>query len=86
MNSSQRQELFEDILGEFGFRVRFSYESHWTDVEAWEIVGRDENDKPLLRFNGEKTERYLHGYIKWDGCSEFEFDPDGNGNGYDFHW
>jgi hypothetical protein len=73
----------------FGIRVRFRYLPHWTDVEVYEYVGQFVNDDktdgakffnkkdapstpdPVLTLD--EAEPYLTGYIKWDGCSEFDF-------------
>jgi len=68
----------EDVLGELGFRVRWSVVSHWADFKVYRIVGG--SDKPLFRkkdyhSSDENVESikdadlYLDGHIKWDGCS-----------------
>lgn len=80
---SEQKELFEDILGDFGFRIRWRYQSHWADVDVWQIAGRDIEGVPLFERNGatdgmgmvqeiEAAEMYLTGFIKWDGCAELD--------------
>lgn len=72
----------EDILGEFGFRVRWSVSNTWADVAVFDITGRDANSNVAL-FNRrdwvalpdpvesiEEAESYLEGFVKWDGCTE----------------
>lgn len=98
MNEESREkvELTEDILGDFGFRVRWRYEPYWCDVEVWHVVMRTMDGVPEFQRKGSAwgpngvpdiadAERYLQGHIKWDGCSEFSFGPDEE-HGNDFHW
>jgi hypothetical protein len=98
--SEPKKELWEDALGDFGFRIRYLYQDHWCDVEAWEIVAIGASDAdPLFQRKQscvrpdpvettQEAERYLMGFIKWDGCSEFKFAPDKDmefSHGH-FHW
>jgi len=77
--------LTEDILGEFGFRVVWSYQPHWTDVKVYSIESREgiEGGAPLFERKDAKhsqdtvteiadAEVYLEGYLKWDGCNELD--------------
>lgn len=96
--SDEKKTLVEDILcNPFGFRVEWKYSEHWADVTVWEITARgcEKENTPYFNSKGwtaagdsdshEEAERYLVGYIKWDGCSEFTFSPDEE-DGSDFHW
>jgi hypothetical protein len=65
-----------------GFSVRFKYLPHWADVEVFEHIGINQpilyNKKDAVSLPDpvesiDEAEPYLTGYIKWDGCSEFEF-------------
>ena len=79
--SEEKIELIEDVLGDFGFRVRWQYLPHWADVEVFEIVGRDDSGKMYFERKGamqsmdqvetiDEAQPYLEGFIKWDGCAE----------------
>lgn len=76
--------LIEDILGEFGFRIRWSYSTHTATAEVYEIVGRGviQND-PLFHKKDSPThpdnvmsiddaEVYMNAFFKWDGCSDID--------------
>lgn len=74
----------EDILGDFGFRLVWTVESHVANVVAYEICGRDcESNAPIFENSPDSlthvgAESYLTAMIKWDGCSHFNFgDKDG---------
>lgn len=86
---SDKTVLIEDVLGDFGFRVKWTYESHWADVEVYEIVARSEGDVrgvfDVPHFNRagymssddqveeiHGAEKYINGFIKWDGCAELD--------------
>lgn len=101
MDEIPKTALTEDVLTEpFGFRVKWLYSEYSAGVEVWEIVARDGvDDRPLFQRKesnhepdcveaaDEGAERYLKGFIKWDGCSEFKFAPDREECMYgDFHW
>jgi len=73
---------------DFGFRVRWRYSEYWADVEAFEYIGCEVNpdgSNGAKFFNRkdhfgpepvpsiDEAEPYLAGFIKWDGCSEFDF-------------
>lgn len=80
--TDERKKLTEDILGEFGFRVVWSVLPHWADVEVYEITSRQESaplfhrkDAPTTPDNVpgiEQADKYLTGYLKWDGCNELD--------------
>ncbi len=83
MATEEKRVSFEDVGGEFGFRLKWSVLDHWADVEAWEIASRIDDEKGTPQFLSEslvehlpfdeKLPKYLDGLVKWDGCSEFEF-------------
>lgn len=82
-------ETYEDI----DLTVKYSYEEHWVDFEAYEIVARGQNENKsfdVLQYekkngnnewveNIEEAQTLIHGAVKWDGCSHFYF---GDENGY----
>lgn len=86
--SSDKVELVEDLLDDFGFRVRWRYSDYWADVEVFEYIGQESNGdgtmgrKLLPRkdamhgmdtvYDIDEAEPYLAGFIKWDGCSELD--------------
>jgi hypothetical protein len=70
-------EIIEEVGGEYGATVRYKVHENGASVMffAAEIIGRtvpsnapnysqDENCELL-----EKAERYVDGWVKWDGCS-----------------
>lgn len=79
------------------FRVQYSYSDHWCNITAWEIVGiesspvagrvmfqrRGAPTSPDFVYTTDEAEKYLHGSIKWDGCSDLNFWPDDDGY---VHW
>jgi len=75
----------EDCLGDFGFRVRWSVQNHWADVEVFKVAARVDDEGGIAEFlqadwtNSDQlvrdinqAEHYLSGFIKWDGCSELD--------------
>lgn len=74
-------ELIADIDD---FRVRFKYASHYVDVAVFEIVATDtDGSNPMFQLkdyvssddlvgNIDEAHVYLHGTIKWDGCSDLQ--------------
>lgn len=80
MNTPEKRETIEDVLGEFGFRLVWSVQDHWADVKAFEIVGRNEDGNPLFdsddspnrTMTTEDAREYLEGFVKWDGCTELD--------------
>jgi hypothetical protein len=73
-----KQGFYEDILGDFGFRVVWTSDGGvCADVVVYEIVGRDENNLPMLGdiCDGihDEPEPYLRGFLKWDACCHFYF-------------
>lgn len=80
-------ELVEDVCGEFGFRVVWLVQESWVNVWVWEIVAYEDKNLlvPLFEWFDEKGHQeftteierakewcYLDGFIKWDGCSQFD--------------
>jgi len=71
---------FEDVGGDFGFRCQWIYDGHRAEVVAYQIMGRDHIDQPLFGHEcadaepTEGTPKYLDGFVKWDGCSQFIFE------------
>lgn len=73
-----KRETIEDVGGEFGFRLRWRVSDSWANVEVWEAAAVSDRkefqliDAPLGEFTPdiERAEKYLHGFIKWDGCAE----------------
>lgn len=76
----------EDCLGDYGFRVRYTYNEYRCQVEAFEIAARYSNgDRPMFNVKGwvvsladavesiDEAQPHISGFIKWDGCSEFEW-------------
>lgn len=81
----ERKTLTEDILGDFGFRVVWSYLPHWADVKVYSIEARgmDDGTTPMFPREGRtnsgdhvldisEAEVYLQGHLKWDGCNELD--------------
>lgn len=77
--------LIEEILGEFGFTIRWAYSSHWTDVAVFEKVGTEMSEPPRALYHRkdwsdssdtvyhiDEAEPYLEGFVKWDGCTELD--------------
>lgn len=84
MEAEQKTHLTEDVLGEFGFRIKWTYQTHWTDFKAYRIIGRTLDGIPQFQKEGASTaptfftdekgaEVYAEGYIKWDGCNEIDW-------------
>jgi hypothetical protein len=72
----------EDILGEFGFTIRWSILPHWVDLAVFDKVGMELGDAPKTlyerkgartsedhAYNIDEAEPYMEGYVKWDGCT-----------------
>lgn len=83
MTDNNRTEVVEDILGEFGFTLRWRVLPHWADVVAFDKAGVECGEPPRALYlrkgakNGEdnvytldEAEPYLEGHVKWDGCTE----------------
>lgn len=83
--SGEKRITVEDIFGDFGFRVKWSVVDHWADIEVYEVESRgtELNSKPQFHRKGaacspdgvediSEAEKYLEGYIKWDGCTELD--------------
>jgi len=84
VEAEQKTHLTEDVLGEFGFRIKWSYLPHWTDFKVYRIIGRTLDGIPQFQKEGASTAPtfftnekgavvYAEGYIKWDGCNEIDW-------------
>jgi hypothetical protein len=82
-------ETIEDVGGEFGFRIVWSCLSHWANFRVFEVVSRTEDGQPSFtrRYwvslpdhveDIELAVPYVTGFVKWDGCCEFDY-PEGSG-------
>ena len=85
----EKVELVEDIAHtpeQWGFTVRWRYWPHWADCEVFAYIGEEMSAPPRMFYNRkdsnyspnpvysiDEAEPYLTGFIKWDGCSEFDF-------------
>lgn len=80
--ADEKRTTIEDVLGDFGFRVRWSVSDVWADLAVYDITGRDgDTNLPLFNRRGytsspdpvesiDDAEPYLEGIVKWDGCTE----------------
>lgn len=77
----------EEFDGEFGYLIRFKAESHSAEFVVYEIVAHDGDDGTacfeVADGSGdewtddlEEAEVFLSGFIKWDGCSNWDFKTD----------
>ncbi len=68
-----------------GFSVIAEPNSHKVDYKVYKIGGKNHDDQLIWckdtdhGCNGycdklEEADLYLHGYVKWDGCSNWHFD------------
>lgn len=46
------------------------------EFDVFEIVGRGPDNSPVFEYskNDDEPDRYLHGSIRWDACSNWHFD------------
>lgn len=58
-NPDEKRKTVEDAVD---FRLIWNVNDYWADVVAYEHCGED----------FEEAEQYLCGFVKWDGCSQFE--------------
>ncbi len=84
-DEEKRIEKTDDIMGEFGFRVVWSYQPHWADVKVYSVVSRgDLAGTAMFPAKGwtnssqqvtdvEHAETYLTGTMTPDGAGRFEF-------------
>jgi hypothetical protein len=82
--SAEARVVIEDVLDDFGFRLRWEARDHLARVRAFRIVARGEDGRPLFTRDGadgpvtdmldgiEGAESFLDCTIKWDGCSHLE--------------
>ncbi len=81
--NSEKITLEEDAFGEklgLGYRVRYRFQQYWCDVEVFAYAGAGEfailNEFDSicgLTASLDNVKPEFTGYIKWDGCSEFDF-------------
>jgi hypothetical protein len=75
------QKYFKDLQ----FYVVATPHSHYVDYAIYDIEGEYSDETPLFHKKGsitspdpveeiENAEPYLHGSVKWDGCSDWHFD------------
>lgn len=72
------EAFYEDILGDFGFRVVWTRtHDHSVDVDVYEIVARDEMNRPMFGDLCDDADQppktYVSGFLKWDACCHFYF-------------
>jgi hypothetical protein len=81
MSDVNKVKHFKDL----GFTVLAKPESHHVDYVIYDHEGFDDQGNPLFPKanssvspdpvkNIEDSEPYLHGSVKWDGCSNWHFD------------
>lgn len=85
----KKEELihFNDI----NFSVSFEADDYNCDFKVYEIIGWNDDKKHIPYFNRENytsspdpvenitdAQIFLHGHIKWDGCSNWYFDEQDN--------
>lgn len=69
---------------DLGFTIIATVYSHWVEFILYEIKGWDSSGAPHWNRKDadtwdpvdslEESEPYLHGDVKWDGCSNWHFD------------
>lgn len=70
------------ITHDDGWSIVAEAHSHIVDFKVFEIVGGDGEERYWARHDGmsnmtekfEEADLYLHGSVKWDGCSDLHFD------------
>lgn len=82
------EPIIEDVGGEFGATVRYQVHENNCSVEffAAEILGRTEDGNAIYwgkdansfpsdkdAYKVDDAERYVAGFVKWDGCSHVDF-------------
>lgn len=79
-------ELIENVLGEFGFTVKYINKEYAIEFLASKITGVGD-DGPVYEMKGaqssmdttlifDESERFINGFIKWNGCSHYYFGDD----------
>lgn len=80
MSDDDKKILIEDVGGELGFRVSWSYAEHWADFRVFKVKTASKNGPTFAAdidpFRDEtsditRAECHLEGFVKWDGCCEF---------------
>jgi hypothetical protein len=72
-----------DVLNSIGFVIEWRHKDHWCDLKVFKIEWEDSEGRPCFwrqgsDHNGDATpeiseaEPYIEGFVKWDGCSEFD--------------
>lgn len=85
LTNDDKRETIEDVLGEFGFRLRWRVSDCWADVEAFHVEsifdegGLNRREFWMQGARGQEwtpdidnAEHYLKGHVKWDGCTELD--------------
>jgi hypothetical protein len=79
-------EYSEDkLLSDLNFLIIADVFSHHVNFTIYEVITLEKDGSPLFQDPKEKisgifvntieqAEPYVHGYIKWDGCSNWYFD------------
>lgn len=66
-------EHFDPLGGGFGFIIKVTgHCDHHANFDVDEVVSLDADTREVSEVEG-----YLDAYIKWDGCSHFNFGQDG---------
>lgn len=79
------KEIVEDILGEFGFRVKWEYTNYYATCSVYEMVAYISGEN-IPRFikkdweilpdddteNIDEAEIYIQAYVKWDVSTEIQ--------------
>lgn len=84
INANQKLIRHEKILG-FSIVAQLGSAGYHVDYWIYDIFGTDENgalswvDKEKSNGDGfteklEEASLWAHGYVKWDGCSNWDFD------------
>jgi hypothetical protein len=84
MMDEQAQTVKVTVMRDIGFTVIATPYSHCADYVIYDIVGFDQDDKPLYLNEDDpyrdptddlsKADVFAHGHVKWDGCSNWHFD------------
>ena len=90
MESQQNLDILEHVPG-LNCTIRVSPHSHYVEYEVFMWDGVNADGTPVFHKKGSadypdpvytlaESEVYLHGSVKWDGCSNWEFDEQTRGN------
>lgn len=74
-NPDEKRKTVEDAVD---FRLVWNVNDYWADVVAYEHCGASDDGTVIwadaalqLTDDFEQADPYLSGFVKWDGCSEF---------------